>query len=111
MRSHCRADGRTPNSTCSVMEATPTAAARRVSGAPTWPNATVNKAVATRMGSTRVTFCTAPGRLNVDGNSVEIADGQVMSLPTGVDIRRTGNTYVAIDQNGNSLRAEIQDTH
>jgi len=85
--------------------------ARQVSGAPTWPNATVNKAVATRMGNTRVVFCTAPGRVNVDGSGADIADGQVMSLPTGVDIRRTANAYVVIDQRGNSLRAELQDTH
>ena len=85
--------------------------ARQVSGAPTWPNATVNKAVAARMGSTRVVFCTGPGRVDVDGNAAVIPDGQTMSLPTGVDIRRTGDTYVAIDQRGNSLRAEISDTH
>jgi len=85
--------------------------ARQVSGAPTWPNATVNKAVAARMGSTRVTFCTGPGRVNVDGDNAVIADGQTMSLPTGVDIRRTGDAYVVIDQHGNSLRADISDTH
>ena len=88
-----------------------TVQARQVSGAPMWPNATVNKAVATRMGNTRVTFCTAPGRVSVNGDTADIPDGQVMSLPTGVDIRRTGNAYVVIDQRGNSLRAEIQDTH
>src|SRR6516164_10160727 len=33
---------------------------RQVSGAPTWPNATVNKAVAARFGSTKVAVCLAP---------------------------------------------------
>jgi hypothetical protein len=37
---------------------------RQVSGAPTWPNASVNKAVATRMGKTRVAVC-LPNRLEV----------------------------------------------
>ncbi len=33
---------------------------RQVSGAPTWPNATVNKAVAARFGKTKVGICLAP---------------------------------------------------
>lgn len=85
--------------------------ARQVSGAPTWPNATVNKAVATRMGDTRVAVCTAPARIAVDGDVREIGDQQVLSLPTGVDIQRVGNTYVIIDQKGNSLRAVVSDSH
>jgi len=85
--------------------------ARQVSGAPTWPNATVNKAVATRMGDTRVAVCTAPARIAVDGDVREIGDQQVLSLPTGVDIQRVGNTYVVIDQKGNSLRAVVSDSH
>jgi von Willebrand factor type D domain len=79
---------------------------RQVSGAPTWPNATVNKAVATQMGKTRVAFCTAPSRLAVDGDVTQVGDGQTMSLPSGVSILRTGNIYVVVDQNGNSMRAE-----
>ena len=79
---------------------------RQVSGAPTWPNATVNKAVATQMGKTRVAFCTAPSRLAVDGQVTDVADGQTLSLPRGVGILRTGNIYVVVDQNGNSMRAQ-----
>jgi len=33
---------------------------RQVSGAPTWPNATVNNAVAVRFGTTEVAICLAP---------------------------------------------------
>ena len=32
---------------------------RQVSGAPTWPDASVNSAVATRMGKTKVAVCLA----------------------------------------------------
>ena len=84
---------------------------RQVSGAPTWPNATVNKAVATRMGDTRVALCTAPSRLEVDGAPAEVGDGKTLSLPSGVDILRTGNVYVVVDQRGNSMRAELNDAY
>jgi hypothetical protein len=85
--------------------------ARQISGAPTWPNASVNKAVAAQMGESRVAFCTAPPRLVVDGNAAEVVDGQVLSLPTGVDILRRGNVYVVQDQRGNGLRAELNATY
>ena len=84
---------------------------RQVSGAPTWPNATVNKAVATRMGETRVAVCTAPARLAIDGTSTEIADGKTLSLPSGINILHTGNVYLIGDQSGNSVRAEDNGTH
>jgi len=80
--------------------------ARQVSGAPTWPSATINKAVATQMGKTRVAVCT-PSRIAVDGHGTQIADGQVLSLPDGVDILHTGNIYLVADQSGNSMRAEV----
>jgi hypothetical protein len=83
-----------------------TVEARQVSGAPTWPNATVNKAVATQMGKTRVAVCTAPSRLEVDGANTEIGDGKTLSLPSGVNILHAGNVYLIGDQSGNSLRAE-----
>jgi hypothetical protein len=80
--------------------------ARQISGAPTWPDASVNKAVATRMGATRVAVCTAPSRLEVNGSATTIADGKILSLPSGVDILHTGNVYLVADQSGNSMRAE-----
>ncbi len=85
--------------------------ARQVSGAPTWPNASVNKAVATRMGQTRVAVCTAPSRLEVDGTATEVGDGETLSLPSGVDILHTGNVFIVADQSGNSMRAELNDTY
>jgi hypothetical protein len=84
---------------------------RQVSGAPTWPNASINQAVATQMGKTRVALCTAAKTpLVVDGNSIVLADGQTLSLPSGVDVFRTGNVYLVIDQSGNSVRAVVNAT-
>lgn len=84
---------------------------RQVSGAPTWPNAAVNQAVATQMGHTRVALCAAaPAPLVVDGRPADLADGQTLSLPSGVDVVRTGNVYLVTDHSGNSLRATMNGT-
>jgi hypothetical protein len=79
---------------------------RQVSGAPTWPDASVNSAVATQMGSHKVAIC-LPGRLNVDGANTELGDGRSFSTPDGVDIWRRGNDYFIIGQSGDSVRATI----
>jgi hypothetical protein len=84
---------------------------RQVSGAPTWPDVAVNKAVATRMGESRVAVCTTPSRLEIDGIATNIEDGKTFSLPSGVDILHTGNVYLIADQSGNSMRAELNDTY
>lgn len=89
---------------------------RQVSGAPTWPNASVNSAVATQMGNTKVALCLAPpgdevsSRLHVDGKPTELGDGKYISTPGGVDIWRTGNVYVITDKAGNSVRATVNPT-
>jgi hypothetical protein len=83
---------------------------RQVSGAPTWPNASMNSAVGTQMGSTRVALCAAPSRLVVNGSSAALADGQTLSLPSGVDILRTGNVYLVTSQSGDSVRAVMTST-
>jgi hypothetical protein len=80
---------------------------RQVSGAPTWPNADVNNAVATRMGKTRVAICLAPARLNIDGKTADLADGKSLSLPGGVDVKRNGNVYLITGESGDSVRAEV----
>jgi hypothetical protein len=85
--------------------------ARQVSGAPNWPNASINKAVATRMGKTRVAVCAAPERLVVDGAVTEIGDGRMLSLPSGVDIAHNGNTYTVTSQGDDSMRAEVNGTY
>ena len=84
---------------------------RQVSGAPNWPNATVNHAVATRMGKTRVAVCTEPSRIFVDSRERQIGEGQIVSLPGGVGILRTGNVYLVQDENGDGIRAEDMGTY
>jgi hypothetical protein len=76
--------------------------ARHVSGAPTWPNASVNQAVATRMGGTTVAVCGGP-RVVVDGKDVKV--GRDGTLAVGdVGITLAGGTYVVTDQQGDSIR-------
>jgi hypothetical protein len=84
--------------------------ARQVSGAPTWPDTSVNNAVATRMGDTRVAMC-LPNQLNVDGENVTLADGQSFSTLDGVDIWRSGNVYTIMSELGDSVRATLNGTH
>jgi hypothetical protein len=89
---------------------------RQVSGAPTWPNATVNKAVAARFGSTQVAVCLAPddkrsGGIYVDGKLTEVSDGAAIELPGEVDIARQGNQYVITSENGNSVLATVNATY
>ncbi|WP_162907853.1 VWD domain-containing protein [Allorhizocola rhizosphaerae] len=77
---------------------------RKVSGAPMWPNASVNRSVATRMGNTRVALCDGT-KLVVDGQPRSLAPGGSLWLPSGVDIHRVGsNVYYVRDQSGNSIR-------
>ncbi len=83
--------------------------ARQVSGAPNWPNAAVNKAIATQMGQDAVAVCLNPDQvpeLFVNGRLIELEDGHVFSTSDGVDIWRFGPVYNVTDQNGNSLKAE-----
>jgi hypothetical protein len=80
---------------------------RLVSGAPTWPDASVHTAIATRMGKDEITICSTRGPLTVDGTNVELADGQSLSTPDGVDVWHVGNVYVVTDATGNSIRAEL----
>jgi len=81
--------------------------ARQQSGAPTWPNATLNKAVAARMGKTSVAVCLTRTPLEVDGKPVDVADGKALVLPTGVKISRSGSVYFISDKSGDSVRAEL----
>ncbi len=82
---------------------------RQVSGAPTWPDASVNSAVATRMGKDTVAICLGPEKLNlnIDGQATDLDDGKSISLPEGVDVTRIGNVYFITDQSGNSVRAVV----
>lgn len=88
--------------------------ARQVSGAPQWPNAAVNHAIATQMGQTTAAVCLTPSGaapgftpvLNVNGTNISLADGSVFSTPD-VDIWRVGQVYTITDQSGNSVRTVV----
>jgi hypothetical protein len=80
---------------------------RQVSGAPTWPDAAVNSAVATQMGNDKVAICLAPTRVNLNGANKDLADGTSVSTPDGVDITRKGNIYFISDSGGNWVRATV----
>ena len=83
---------------------------RQVSGAPTWPEATVNHAVATRMGQTKVAICLTPVRTYIDGASMDLPDGETVSTPDGVDVSRRGNVYFIKNRSGDSVRAQLNPT-
>jgi len=77
--------------------------ARQVSGAPTWPDASVNKAVAVQTGKNRVAVCLG-GRVAVNGARVALQDGQRRVLPGGGAVIRRADTYVVLDPAGHTLR-------
>ena len=83
---------------------------RQVSGAPTWPDASVNSAVATRMGKTKVAVCLESG-LFIDDVPTALADGNALSTPNGVDVSRSGNIYFITDPSGNSVRATVNSSY
>lgn len=83
---------------------------RQVSGAPTWPNASVNKAVAVQAGNTKIALCLAPVRLKINGAATDLSDGQSISLPDGVDVSRGGNVYFIFGQDGNFVRSVVNST-
>lgn len=86
--------------------------ARQVSGAPTWPNASVNKAVAARFGKTQVAVCLArPGSdqratLHVDGKATPVRDGGTLAL-RGAGVLRRGNVYQITGDEGDSIRVTV----
>jgi hypothetical protein len=86
---------------------------RQVSGAPTWPNATVNKAVAASFGKTQVALCLAPPGSNqpayvhVDGTLTPVDNGKTLELPGGVGIARQNNVYQLTSEGGDSVQATI----
>jgi hypothetical protein len=83
--------------------------ARHIPSVPIWPDAAFNSAVSTLMGPARVSVCasvTAP--LFVNGTPTVVADGSAIYVD-GVSIRRSQSTYTIVDENGNSVRATIND--
>lgn len=76
--------------------------ARHISGAPTWPNTSVNQAIGARLGKTEVAVCDGP-QLVVDGDKIRLED-EPLSLKSGVDITLAPNgSYVVTDSDGNSV--------
>jgi hypothetical protein len=84
---------------------------RQASGAPTWPNAAVHKAVGTRMGKTTVAVCLEPTRLEINGKRTALSDGKRLALADGVDVSRQGNVYLVTGPHGDSMRAEVQSSY
>ena len=80
---------------------------RQLSGAPTWPNASVNKAVAMTLGRTRAAVCLDPTRLIIDGKTSDLAADTSLLLPTGVHVARSGSAYLFTRPSGESVRAEV----
>jgi hypothetical protein len=82
---------------------------RQVSGAPKWPNAAINKAVAVKMGKTSVAICLAPARLEIDGKLAHLDDGKSLALPGNVTLVRRGDTYFVGRPGGEVVRADVND--
>ena len=81
---------------------------RQVSGAPTWPEASVNRAVAVRTGKQEVAICAQPTRVVIDGIPAKLGNGKVLELADGGDVIRRGNVYVVRGAEGDSIRAEVK---
>ena len=81
--------------------------ARQVSGAPTWPNASVNTAVATRLGNTRVAICLAPQRVVVNGKTLSLTPGNTKLLSGGAQVSLRGNSYVVRGARGDWVKADL----
>ena len=81
---------------------------RQASGAPRWPKASVNKAVATQMDKTRVALCLDPTRLVINGKPNDLGDHKSLSLPSGVSVSRSGNVYVITRRSGETVSAELK---
>ncbi|AXW36136.1 hypothetical protein HFK83_24880 [Ralstonia pseudosolanacearum] len=79
---------------------------RQVSGAPSWPNATVNRAVAVRAGKDQVAMC-LPGRVMVNGRPATIPDGGHLALAGGGAVFRKANAFTVLAPSGDSARAEM----
>ena len=65
---------------------------RQVSGAPTWPNTAINKAIVAQMDGTRVEIYVEPERLYVDGKPTTVTVDKPLLLPTEVRVVRRGSS-------------------
>jgi hypothetical protein len=81
--------------------------ARQVSGAPTWPNASINTAIATKLGKTKVAVCLAPRRVVANGKALPLAQGNVKRFADGTQISLRGNSYVIRGARGDWVKANV----
>jgi len=79
---------------------------RQRSGAPTWPNASVNKSVGAQFGSTRIAVC-LPDQVQVNGQPKTVTPGNPLLLADGSDVSRDGNTYLIRGPHGDSVTATL----
>jgi hypothetical protein len=79
---------------------------RQVSGAPNWPSASVNSAVAARMGKTEVAVCLYPQALFVDGK-FRVPQDEALVLADGTQITQHGDTYLIRGSSGDWVRATV----
>lgn len=77
---------------------------------PNRPNVAFNKAVAMRMGQTRVAVFVEPTRVVVDGAQVALADGQTLTLPDNVEISRLANVYTIKHGSAETVRVTVVDS-
>ena len=80
---------------------------RQISGAPTWPDASVNSAIATQIGKTRVAVCLTPQRLVVDGKILPMNSGGARLFADGTQVTRSGNAYLIRGASGDWVRATV----
>jgi hypothetical protein len=85
--------------------------ARQVSGAPTWPNASVNTAIATQLGQTKVAVCLAPERVVANGQALPVSQGHVTLLPDGTQVLLRGKSYVIRGASGDWVKADVNATY
>jgi hypothetical protein len=79
---------------------------------PRWiKNATINKAVATQMGKTRVAIYIWPARLVIDGQPYNLADGKSLLLASGVQVSLKSDAYLITSPNGNSVQATVNNNN
>jgi hypothetical protein len=76
---------------------------------PNRPNVAFNKAVAMRMGKTRVAVFLDPTRLVVDGSQVVLTDGKTLTLPDNVEVTRNANVYTIKRSSGETVRVTAVD--
>jgi hypothetical protein len=78
-----------------------------VSGAPTWPDASVNSGVAARTGKKQVAICARPQAVFVDRRPVTVNPGKPLVTADGTQITAIENVYLIWGSNGNWVRAAV----